>query len=254
MENLNTFTASNELSKADLGDERLNHRLVKLAESISRRPRESFPDIANSTSELEATYRFFSNSRVTPENILAPHIEATVSRACCGERIVVAHDTTEFLFGGKSRKEELGWTIKHNQGFFGHFSLALSRTDFVRPLGVLGIDTIFRPGEPRSRKRTTYEIKRDPKRESQRWWNSVHRVENLFPLDIKPIHVMDREADDFELFSDLCAQQIRFVIRVRHDRKNCQIPGEASKAKLSELLQEKEIVCEREVSLGNRVV
>ena len=65
---------------------------------------------------------------------------------------------------------------------------------------------------------------------------------------------MDREADDFELFSDLCAQQIRFVIRVRHDRKNCQIPGEASKAKLSELLQEKEIVCEREVSLGNRVV
>ena len=254
MDNQKAFSASNELSRADLGDERLNHRLGKLADSISRRPRDSFPEISNSVAALEATYRFLGNSKVTPEKILSPHIEATIARAGGEKRIVVAHDTTVFSFGGESRKEELGWTKEKNQGFFGHFALAMSRTSFVRPLGVLGVETIFRKGEPRKKKRGTTEIKADPKRESLRWWNLVEKAESLFPLEIKPIHVMDREADDFELFSDLSHQQIRFVIRLRHDRAGCQIAGEQDKAKLCDLLKGLNVVCEREVLLGNREV
>jgi hypothetical protein len=252
MENQNTFSALNELSKTNLGDKRLNDRLRKVAESFSRRPSDSFPEISNSVAELEATYRFLGNSKVTPEKILAPHIEATVSRACSKERIVIAHDTTEFTFGGKSRKEELGWTKQKNQGFFGHFAFCLSRTTFAQPLGVLGIETLFRKGSPREKKRGTTEIKTDPNRESLRWGSLAEKTENLFPAGVKPIHVMDREADDFELFSDLCRQNIRFVIRIRHDRRNCKISGKKDTAKLFDLLDEKNITYEREVLLGNR--
>lgn len=252
MQNNTTFSLSKELATSDFGDERLNARLITLTDSISRRPSDGFPQIAGSVGALEALYRFLGNSKVTPEKILSPHIEATVKRAAGEDRLIVAHDTTEFLFGGKSRKEELGWTKQGNQGFFAHFSLALSRTSFVRPLGVLGIDTIFRTNKSKKKKRSREEMKLDSDRESLRWWNSVHRVENLFPFGTKPIHVMDRGADDFDFFSDLISQDIRFVARVNHNRGNCQIIGEEEKYKLFELLGGLKATCKREVLLSKR--
>lgn len=231
------FSIADELGSADFGDKRLTDRLTKVAGDIFLRPSESFPKISGSVAGLEATYRFLGNPKVTAEEILAPHIEATIRRASDQERVIVAHDTTEFVLPGQGRTEELGWVARGKQGFFGHFSLALSRTSFVRPLGVVGIETIFRTEKPRATRRNGRQSKLDPNRESLRWWNAVHRSENLFPSEVKPIHVMDREADDYELFSDLSAQQIRFVIRLRHNRLNCQVPGTEREAKLFELLE-----------------
>ena len=88
MQDTTTSSVSIELAKADFGDERLNDRLVKLCDDISRRPADSFPEIAGSVAALEATYRFLGNDKVSPERILAPHIEATIGRACREQRII----------------------------------------------------------------------------------------------------------------------------------------------------------------------
>ncbi len=68
------------LEGADLGDERLEHRLVRLAEQLAKAPATSFPKAATSDSELEATYRFLGNDRVTPEEIMLPHVRRTLAR------------------------------------------------------------------------------------------------------------------------------------------------------------------------------
>ncbi len=150
MNDQKTFSLSRELANARFGDKRLDARLTKLVDCAARRPGKSFPGISNSVAELEATYRFLSNPKVTPDRILSGHIKATVSRASESDRPVIAHDTTDFIFGGQERREGLGWVTNDNQGFRGHFALALSRTAFVHPLGVLGFETLFRTGKARS--------------------------------------------------------------------------------------------------------
>lgn len=47
----------------------------------------------------KAAYRFFSNSRVSEEQILAGHFLSTRERIACGEELfLVVHDTTEFSY------------------------------------------------------------------------------------------------------------------------------------------------------------
>jgi len=249
MENTEAFSIAKELSTADFGDKRLTGRVGKLAELISKRPGDSFPEIAGDDSVLESMYRFFGNAKVTPKKILSPHIEATIKRASFGGRIIIAHDRTELLFGGKSRQNELGCTQRNNQGFSAHFCLALCRESLVRPLGVLGFETIFR--KPGRKPQNSYQSKRNSARESTSWFNAMDRTESLFPTSIKPIHVADRGADDFDLFSDLIDQKIRFVIRVNHNR-NCKQTENCGRSKLFDLLNGAEVICEREVKISKR--
>src|SRR5580704_18524101 len=91
---------SEELADTDLGDARLGRRLGLLADRLAERPGESFPKVLDDA-ELEAAYRFFGNDQVTPEGILAPHFRQSARRAAELPRIVVAHDTTQFEFGGQ---------------------------------------------------------------------------------------------------------------------------------------------------------
>src|SRR5262249_46661459 len=119
-------TISAELSDADLGDERLNRRLGLLVAKLAERPGESFPKLLDDA-ELEAAYRFFGNERVSPEDILAPHFRQTGRRASEHGRVLVVHDTTQFEFPGHAKRSGLGRLIHAGaQGFFGHFSLALT--------------------------------------------------------------------------------------------------------------------------------
>src|SRR5690242_6535939 len=120
---------------ADFGDPRLDRRLVELSRRVSVEPDASFPTAAGNDSDLEATYRFLNNERVTAEEILKPHLDATVRRASGAGEIVVAHDTTEFNFGSSPR-EDLGRVgLGKSHGFYGHFALAVARPN-RRPLGV----------------------------------------------------------------------------------------------------------------------
>src|SRR5205085_5096412 len=110
----------------------------------ANRPGESFPKTLDDA-ELEAAYRFFGNERVSPEAILAPHFRQSARRAAEHNRVLVVHDTTQFEFPGSSKRMGLGRLIHPAaQGFFGHFSLALSADHARVPLGLLALETIFR--------------------------------------------------------------------------------------------------------------
>jgi hypothetical protein len=206
---------SAELSGADLGDERLNRRLGLLADQLAERPDESFPK-ALDDAQLEAAYRFFGNDRVSPEAILAPHFRQSARRAAERERVLVVHDTTQFDFPGNSKREGLGRLIKPSaQGFFGHFSLALSADGPRVPLGLLALETVFRLDRSIGHKNWTPAKNRG---ERARWLNCIDDAEMLLAGRTKAIHVMDREADSYALLAGLADRGRDFVVRSFQDR------------------------------------
>src|SRR5258708_28218953 len=101
------FDLGGEFCNASFGDARLSRRLVRVAGSFAVEPAASFPTLAENDSELEATYRFLNNERVTPERILGPHVRQTLKRCGQSPRVVVAHDTSECNFG-KGARIDLG--------------------------------------------------------------------------------------------------------------------------------------------------
>ena len=197
-----------------MGDERLSRRLGSLAERLAERPGESFPK-ALDDAELEAAYRFFGNARVTPEAILAPHVRQTVRRAADADRVVVIHDTTQFEFGGQSKRPGLGRLIRPGQGFFGHFALAASADGRRKPLGILALETVFRldKAKPKSERR-----KSDNRGESARWLRGVESAEAALAGRVRAIHVADREGDSYTLLAALVDHGRGFVIRSFQNR------------------------------------
>src|ERR1035441_7799011 len=85
-----------ELAASKLPDARLDKRLRYLVELLAKGVGRSIPWACQDWASTKAAYRFFSNGRVSEEQILAGHFLATRERIPCGEELfLVVHDTTE---------------------------------------------------------------------------------------------------------------------------------------------------------------
>jgi hypothetical protein len=199
-----------EFEGAEFGDRRLTARLTVLADQLSTEPDQSFPAAAGDDSALEATYRFLNNDAVTPEKILAPHFRATAERAASVPTVIVAHDSTEFLF----KRPGMGYLGENRTGFLGHFSLAVANDKSRSPLGIIAIEPMVRAKLKRATGSKRHLAKDS---EGLRWWRGVETANSR--LAGSPIHVMDREADSYELFAKMVDAGCRFVIRNAYDRR-----------------------------------
>ena len=197
-----------------LGDPRLTTRAQRMAAALAERPGASLPRAMGSTAAREGAYRFLSNRQVTLDRVIAGHVAATVERARGAKKVLVVSDTTEFAFS--TEREGLGLlSSSRRDGFIAHFKLAVSADGRRTPLGVLGIETIVRA--TRKGRRDNVARKKDPERESLRWWRGVDTASKQLG-DIEAIHVMDREADIYELLSALVGNGRRFIIRSGQER------------------------------------
>lgn len=205
--------------------------------------------MARSESELEGIYRFLNNPRVEPAAILEPHRRATVARASSHRCIGIAHDTTEFAFNNASG-EALGFLPSTGQrGFLCHVALAVDPQANV--LGVLGmLPYFFEEFEKGTRRRKDDRKKEDKK--SACWPRLVNQVVPTLPEGTVAINLMDREADDYSLLSDMTAAQSRFVVRLRHrDRPACAEDA-VEWEPVESIARRAAYVCEREVLLSKR--
>lgn len=203
-----------EFAHADLGDVRRTRRLQQVARSAEFAPEVGFPQMAASDAELEGIYRLLSNEDVEPDEVIAPHVEATLTRARDARTCVVIHDTTEFSFGGETRRPGLGMLAgKDKQGFLAHVSLAVVPDEARTPLGVCAL-TRFRRGAVVTKKNRQHSADR----ESLRWEHHVELVEARCARSFSAIHVADREADIYDLLGQFLDLDARFVIRGHHDR------------------------------------
>src|SRR5574341_1954 len=243
-----------EFAEAPLADKRLAGRLVKIAAKAAQDPAASFPQMARSDAELEAIYRFLSNHRVAMDGILEPHHRATLSRMLAHKRVAVVHDSSQFAF-----RNEVGQLLGHlpgpgQRGIMGHFALAVD--DGGLPLGVLGVEALC-PPPPKPRKRGKKHRLYDRTslhRLAARWGRLVERVRERVDRKVGLIHLMDQEADSFELMNDIRLAGESFVIRLRHRDRLAR--GEDDETEdwrpIESVVKAARFVCKREVPLSRR--
>ena len=236
-----------EFAGAGLGDERRSRRLELIAGAVASRPDAGFPQAFASDSGLEAFYRFVGNDAVQMDDVLEPHVQSTLARAALLDEVIVVHDTTVFTFGGAVRREGLGHTVRNAQGFLGHFALAVAPDESRTPLGVLGVETIVR--KPHKKNSQGQRPKTHKDYEFRRWFNMLDRVETLRE-DFEAVHVMDREADFYDLLEHANDEEARFVIRAARNRYATEDDEEW--VRLEELTEHLEPQCFRTVSLSAR--
>lgn len=212
-----------EFQGADLGDARLNRRIVRIAKSLAAAPRDSIPTASDGLAEALASYRFFDNEKVTLEKVLEPHVGQTNRRIRKHSVVLVAQDTTELDYTGcRNRNRDAGPLSKeHQRGFYLHPSLAFTPEGVC--LGTLHAKIWARDLETFGTSRETVKSKPIEEKESYRWiegWDVVTKTARACP-ETQVINVSDRESDIHGLLLKATkgsAPNAHFVVRNCHDR------------------------------------
>jgi hypothetical protein len=203
--------AQAEAEDVDLGDERLNERLVEVLSQLGQHPTMSIPAACGGYAETAAAYRFFDNSKATFPAVLAGHVCATRRRMAGEPVVVLAQDTSE-LDVTRPEQQIVGagpLDSGARRGVLLHPLVAFT-PDGV-PLGTVHAEVLIRadapPGEKPVRKATAAaQRKQTPieDKESQRWITGLrqaHEEARLAP-QTHIVHVADSEADIYELLAE----------------------------------------------------
>jgi len=222
--------AVNELGGARLGDARLTRRLVSIARTRGENPGTPFLEaVAGDRAATAGYYRFVDapdDSHIDMDSILAPHRERTLRRLKGQKTVLGIHDTTDLNYATLSACEGLGvigknQTETESRGLRLHSSYAVSAEEGV-PLGIWNWHCYAPELKPEHKTKDARYIELEQK-DSARWVNNLvecmRRDEAL--AETRVIHVMDREADFFELFDHWrnTPGGDELLIRARHNRK-----------------------------------
>ncbi|MEW5994950.1 MAG: Druantia anti-phage system protein DruA [Candidatus Zixiibacteriota bacterium] len=113
--------AEEEFREADLGDRRLNHRVVSIAKAFYARPQANIPQATQTRAETKATYRFFDHPETSMEKVLAPHYETTLGRISRQEVVLAVQDTTSLNYTVHPATQNLGPIgYRLDRNVFGH--------------------------------------------------------------------------------------------------------------------------------------
>ena len=190
-----------EFELVDLDDERLNRRVGRILQARKASPGASIPGACRSKGEIDATYRFYANEKVTPEGILAPHVKALERRALDFDTIVVAQDTTEIDLTRPKERPAGPINASDRRGLLDHVLLACDRHGL--PLGVLSSTLWHRP-EITSGKRKRNESRPIEEKESFRWVKGFQEICDFRQRLQKPTRVVmvaDSECDIYEVLA-----------------------------------------------------
>lgn len=246
-------TVASEFDGAELGDPRRSNRLQLIVNTLDGEPAKGFPRAMGTDAALEGFYRFINSTSFRAEDIVAPHMAATATRAAEAGLVLAVHDTTLVQYSTPRNGLGVTTSTSRNHGFVAQFGLLLSEADGM-PLGVGHVETLTRSGKKwRKRKKQGqrgHVHRNDKGRESLRWIRGVEAVEAASYDRFEAIHVADAEADFFELFVRLRELEARFVIRAGQlDRSVVTSRGECS---LREVVDQLSPQTWREIELCER--
>ena len=243
--------AQQEFAFADLGEARLNKRLVKVATNLAANPGGTLPQAFAQWAELKAAYRFFDNRAVEFGKVLQPHCERT-RRFCreAGEYLII-EDTSILDFSRHRRTQDLG-VIGDGQGrgFELHSALEVRVEGWTleqRPEGQLvGLfDQQCRRPRPVPKGESLAE--RGKRRRRSIWWAEAFPRAGSPPGDCRWIDIADRESDFYESIRTCQQLGVDFIIRAAHDRRLAEEAG-----KLKQVLAEAPLLGPSTVEVRSR--
>ncbi len=217
-----------ELAGCMFADARLGQRLQKIIERMGGAIGASLPLACQDWASTKAAYRFFSNDRVSEDEILAGHFGATRERTTAARgTLLVLQDTTEFTYQ-RERPEAIGITYSVNSGkdkagrlrthtvcgLLMHSSLVVT-TDGL-PLGLSAVKfwsrQKFRGTAALKRKINPTRVPIEQK-ESYRWLENMRQSTELLGDPGRCVHIGDRESDIYELFCTAQELGTHFLVR-----------------------------------------
>jgi hypothetical protein len=222
--------AAAELAGAPLGDARLQRRLISIVQRQASAPASPFVDtVRGDRAAVAGYYRFIDapdDSAIDMEAILQPHRERTLRRMHSQAEVLCLHDTTDLNYATLEACTGLGvigtnQTRTQTHGLRLHTSFAVTVEEGL-PLGVVAAQCYAPSGrDPDLPKPDPRQVPIEEK-ETYRWITALHTCTGLTAglEGTRVIHVMDREADFFELF-DAWREGGRdaLLVRARHNRR-----------------------------------
>ena len=201
-------SASEDFEIVELGDKRLNKRLIKSTE-------ERMEGI-KTRSSAKGFYRLLGNEKFKYEKIEKCCVEGTIERIKGLEKVLLVQDTTDINLEGHKKTEGLGYSSAHAKGIQCHSCLAVSAEGIS--LGILNqsYETRLSKSELSAREKAKRPIE---EKESYRWIESLKSSNELIPSGAEAITVCDREGDIFEVYAEACELGSSFVIRSGYNRK-----------------------------------
>lgn len=209
--------AAEELQHVELGDTRLNRRLMRLVDDLAAHPTASVPQASGSWAATKGAYRFWDSKRVKAEAIRSAHRQRTVKRFKGHSTVLVLQDTTDLDFTNHPATKGLGH-LDHStrQGLKVHSALTVS-TQGV-PLGLIHQKVWARNPKSMGKRHLRRQLE-TKKKESQRWLSALRASQEAIPEGIGVITIADREADIYDLFATDRRPGSNLLIRASHNRR-----------------------------------
>ncbi len=221
--------AAAEFEGMDLGDKRLNARLIKLCDTFSEAPESPINQACEDWAETKAAYRFFQNEKVDIGEIMATHRHKTAARAVAHSTVLALQDTSYFVYTNHPKTEGLGKiSMKkgknvnkiYSHGLVMHTSLAV--TTEGTPLGLLDQEIFARELRPEKQRKSAggsqiQDILPVEEKESYRWIKALGATTTV-PDGTQVVTVCDRESDFYDFFKAAELIDVPVLVRASQNR------------------------------------
>ena len=200
-------------------DKRLFNVWSALDERLVSEQKSSIQQISSNSSQAAQFYRFFSNDRVSIEELIKMNCSVR-NETLTNRHVLSMGDSSSFnlkkRLGRIEDKEELG-VLQDGKtpGFFTHVNLAVDADTSA----ILGLADVLYWMRPKGQKAPPSSAQVEEK-ETYKWFMGASNTKKSLQAAQRLTFVFDREADSFELLDYLKNElEVDFVIRARHDRK-----------------------------------
>jgi hypothetical protein len=222
-----TTWANEEFGSAELGDERLNERLLVMAQRLADRPGGKLTKVFEFGAELHGAYRFIENDLVSSDEMERARGESCARRLTDSAVTVVPIDQTSIKLAEQRKTENFGSVGTRSSGARGvqvMTALALDGEGVI--LGVLHQDRWLRSDErtpPRSQGRKGKRKDKRPaeQRESYAWIRALdgcHAQQQQHAPEVRPWYQVDQGADFWRVFDWAHQHHALLTARVGHER------------------------------------
>lgn len=222
--------ATNEFQDVNLGDKRLNKRLMKLCDRFADAPESPINQACDDFAETKAAYRFFQNDSVDADEIIKTHSSKTARRADSHKTVLALQDTSYFVYTKHPKTTGLGKISMqkgrhvskiYSHGLIMHACLAVTTNGL--PLGLLDQKIFTR--KPRlddklnkMEKSEIYSKLPVEEKESYRWIESLEATSNAL-TKANIVTVCDRECDFYDFYRSAQHKDASVLVRASKKRR-----------------------------------
>jgi hypothetical protein len=210
-----------EMKSLQLPDKRLDARLREVLSQLGEHPTASIPAASGGHAEMAAAYRLFDNERVTFDDILRPHGDATRKRIAAQPVALLVQDTTD-LDLTRPQQQVVGagpLDSEARRGALLHLMHAFAPDGM--PLGTMHATTWTRESAPAASRKDDRYVPIEEK-ESHRWVAALRqaREEAARCESTRLVCLADSEADIYEVFLEGMAEprSIDWIVRAGQNR------------------------------------